>query len=128
MQFQSRKPQPSVLMRCLLQYFVFDNTGLPDGEPAKDLLMDDLEELVLPGDILIDRANMEVEAPHDDRFQIARRMESFVNKARDVRVILTFSPHALTSLSAAVLRLPTGPAHEPFTHKEDALPSGGRLG
>ena len=113
-----------MFMRCLLQYFVFDITGLPDREHARKIVVDDLEETILPADVLIDPANMEVEAPHDDRFQIARRMETFVNRVRDVRTAIAPSIHTLNR-SAAVLRLPKSSAHEPIPHQENALSSRG---
>lgn len=50
----------------------------------KQLLFDDLEELVLPADVLIDPANGDIEAPQDPRFQISKRMDVFVTKAADV--------------------------------------------
>lgn len=50
----------------------------------KQFLFDDLEELVLPADVLIDPANSEIETPQDPRFQIAKRMDTFVTKAADV--------------------------------------------
>lgn len=50
----------------------------------KQFLFDDLEELVLPADVLVDPANGEIEAPKDPRFQISKRMDAFVTKAADV--------------------------------------------
>ncbi len=50
----------------------------------KEFLFDDLEELVLPADILIDLANRDIEAPQDPRFQISKRMDAFVERAADV--------------------------------------------
>ena len=50
----------------------------------KQFLFDDLEELVLPADILIDPANGDIEAPQDARFQISKMMDAFVTKAADV--------------------------------------------
>ena len=50
----------------------------------KKFLFDDLEELVLPADILIDSANRDIEAPQDRRFQISNRMDAFVERAADV--------------------------------------------
>ena len=49
----------------------------------KQLLFDDLDELVLPADMLLDPANAEVEAPQDPRFQIARKIDAFITKAAD---------------------------------------------
>ena len=53
----------------------------------KQLLFDDLEEVVLPADLLVDPANGEVEAPQDPRFQILKRMDSFVTRAADVSFV-----------------------------------------
>ncbi len=48
------------------------------------LVHDDLEELVLPADVLLDPANGHVEAPHDPRFQIAKEIRDFVLRVGDV--------------------------------------------
>ena len=53
----------------------------------KQLLFDDLEEVVLPADLLVDPANGEVEAPQDPRFQILKRMDNFVTRAADVSLV-----------------------------------------
>ncbi len=50
----------------------------------KQLLFNDLEEISLPADILLDDANNAVEAPQDPRFQIAKQMDEFVQRAADV--------------------------------------------
>lgn len=52
------------------------------------LLHDDLEELVLPADILLDPANSDIEAPHDPRFQIAKEMRGFMLRVGDVSALL----------------------------------------
>ena len=57
----------------------------------KQLLFDDLEEVVLPADILLDPINSDVEAPHDPRFQIARKMEAFLTKLGPVNVLSTMT-------------------------------------
>ena len=54
----------------------------------KQLLFDDLEEISLPADILVDGTNSGIEAPQDPRFQIAKKMDEFVQRAADVRSIL----------------------------------------
>lgn len=46
----------------------------------KQLVLDELEETVLPGDVLVDPANGDIEAPQDPRFQIAKIMDGFVAK------------------------------------------------
>ena len=99
--FQSRKQQPCVYMRCLLQSLIFSKTQLPSPEGAKTVLFEDLRELVLPSDQALDEANDEVEAPMDDRFQIARRMETFVNHMRNVcKSVCDLSSARLTILLA----------------------------
>ena len=80
--FQARKPQPAVFVRCQLQSLVFAKTGLPDKAAVKELLYQDLAELILPVRPLLDPENAKVEVPHDDRFQIAQKMDTF---AADVR-------------------------------------------
>ncbi|KAK4691464.1 N-alpha-acetyltransferase 35, NatC auxiliary subunit, partial [Lecanoromycetidae sp. Uapishka_2] len=49
----------------------------------KQLLFDDLDELVLPADPLLDSTNADIEAPQDPRFQAAKKMDSFVLRAAD---------------------------------------------
>ena len=55
----------------------------------KQLLFEDLEEISLPADILVDDSNGDIEAPQDPRFQIAKRMDDFINKSADVSPLLT---------------------------------------
>ncbi|KAL8700157.1 MAG: hypothetical protein Q9201_005601 [Fulgogasparrea decipioides] len=81
--FQSRKPQPSVYIRCLLQSLIFHDMKVLGKITITKLIFDDLEELVLPADILIDPANGNVEAPHDPRFQIAEEMRRLVLRIGD---------------------------------------------
>ena len=50
----------------------------------KQLLLDDLEGIVLPADLLVDSANGDVEVPQDPRFQIHKRMDNFIKRAADV--------------------------------------------
>ena len=50
----------------------------------KQLLLDDLEEIVLPADSLVDPKNSDVEAPQDPRFQITKKMGDFLTRAADV--------------------------------------------
>ncbi|KAL2759451.1 hypothetical protein ACRALDRAFT_1074260 [Sodiomyces alcalophilus JCM 7366] len=81
MMFQAAKPQPLVFVRSLLQGFLFKDMQILGGMSLRQLLDDDLSILVLPGSVLLDRANDEVETPQDPRFIIAERMESFRLKA-----------------------------------------------
>ncbi|KAI9803933.1 MAG: hypothetical protein M1833_000214 [Piccolia ochrophora] len=79
--FQSRKPQPSVYIRSLLQALLFNDMNVLGRMSVKQLLFDDLAEMVLPDDVIIDPDNSLVEAPQDPRFQIAQRMEAFIARA-----------------------------------------------
>ncbi|KAI9836202.1 MAG: hypothetical protein M1819_001539 [Sarea resinae] len=78
---QSRKPQPSVYIRALLQSFLFEDLKILGQMSVKQMIFDDLAEIVLPADMLIDPQNSEVELPSDPRFQISRRMDEFVQRA-----------------------------------------------
>jgi hypothetical protein len=49
--------------------------------PVKCILFDDLKELCNPAEELLDPRNGEVEAPQSSAFQIARRMDWFVERA-----------------------------------------------
>lgn len=82
--FQARKPQPSVYIRALLQSILFGEMKILGTMSIKQILFDDLAEIVLPADILIDPQNSEVEVPKDPRFQIAKGMDIFVARAGQV--------------------------------------------
>lgn len=84
MTFQSRTPLPSVYIRCLLQSLIEDEVRNEGATSIKQFVFNDLGEIVLPANLLIDPANDLVEAPHDPRFQIARKMETFVLRAAEV--------------------------------------------
>ncbi|KAL8817087.1 MAG: hypothetical protein Q9223_004014 [Gallowayella weberi] len=81
--FQSRKPQPSVYIRCLLQSLIFHNMKALGQVTITKLIYDDLAELVLPAAILLDPANGNVEAPHDPRFHMVKEMNGFVLRVGD---------------------------------------------
>ena len=83
--FQSRKPQPSTYIRCLLTSFVNRIMLFPAGSSSRaQFFFDDLTEIVLPAPILVDVNNFHVEAPHDPRFQIGEKMAKFVTRADQV--------------------------------------------
>ena len=54
----------------------------------KELILDNLREIVLPADVLLDPSNSDVEAPQDPRFHVAKRMDNFMVTAADVSVSL----------------------------------------
>lgn len=63
----------------------------------KQLIFNDVEEIVLPADILVDSTNSDVEAPQDPRFQIARGMDDLVTRTADVRLFGTSKENLLTA-------------------------------
>ncbi|KAJ5485594.1 hypothetical protein N7539_005582 [Penicillium diatomitis] len=76
----SRKPQPSVYIRSLLQALIISDSSILGTVPVRKYLYDDLAELVLPASMLL-RANLDdVELPSDPRFRIAQVMDSFVKR------------------------------------------------
>ena len=50
----------------------------------KQLILDDLGEIVLPADKLVDPANDEIEVAQDPRFEISRRMDQFIGRVGQV--------------------------------------------
>ncbi|KAJ5919857.1 hypothetical protein N7454_009692 [Penicillium verhagenii] len=76
----SRKPQPSVYIRCLTQALIVSDMTILGAVSVKHFLFDDLAELVLPGSILLEANTDDVELPSDPRFQIARLMDGFVKR------------------------------------------------
>src|SRR5271168_5383200 len=79
--FQARKPQPSVYVRTLLQHYLFGDMVILGTMPIRQVLDDDLASTVLPASKLLDRENDKVELPHDPRFNMAMRMETFRSRA-----------------------------------------------
>ena len=72
--------------RCLIQSLILHHTVVLDQRSIKRFVFDSLQEIVLPGSILIDSANDDVEAPQDPRFQIVQKMDSFIARAADVSI------------------------------------------
>ncbi|KAF6838293.1 N-alpha-acetyltransferase 35, NatC auxiliary subunit [Colletotrichum musicola] len=79
--FQAKKPQPLIFVRTLLQSFLFKDMTILGNKSIRQLLDDDLSIVSLPGSILLDRANDDVEAPQDPRFVVAEQMEAFRQRA-----------------------------------------------
>lgn len=82
--FYIRESQPFVYIRCLLQSLIYSDLKILRKMTIKELIFEDLAELVLPADILLEHANFEIEIPDDHRFQIAKRMEAFLNRVEQV--------------------------------------------
>ena len=52
---------------------------------VQNIILNDLVETVLPADILLDKGNKEIEVVHDPRFLMAKIVDEFVTRARQVR-------------------------------------------
>ncbi|KAJ6167107.1 hypothetical protein N7470_002554 [Penicillium chermesinum] len=76
----SRKPQPSVYIRCLVQALTVSDLIILGTIPVKQLIFDDIADLVLPSSILLEANTDDVELPSDPRFQIAQHMDAFVKR------------------------------------------------
>jgi hypothetical protein len=96
----SRKPQPSIYIRCLLQALVVSNMTILGAVPVKEFLYDELAELVLPANILLEANTDEVEVPSDPRFQIAQKMDGFMKRFAQVSVHIDLDMSYLLTLTA----------------------------
>ncbi|GAB1199953.1 hypothetical protein APSETT444_009312 [Aspergillus pseudonomiae] len=76
----SRKPQPSVYIRSLVQSMILSNMMVLGAVPVKKFLYDELAEIVLPSSTLLQANTDETEMPTDPRFQIANHMDAFVKR------------------------------------------------
>ncbi|KAL2834209.1 Mak10 subunit, NatC N-terminal acetyltransferase-domain-containing protein [Aspergillus cavernicola] len=76
----SRKPQPSVYIRSLIQTIIMNKSIILGTVPVKQFLYDELAALVLPSNILLEASLDETEVPSDPRFQIAQYMDGFVRR------------------------------------------------
>ena len=65
----------------------------------KQLILGDLEEIVLPGSILVDNKNDEWEAPQHPRFQINAKMETLISRSVDVSRMSVSTPRNANSVS-----------------------------
>jgi hypothetical protein len=74
----------SVYIRCLLQTYIVNNWKVLGSTSVKQLLYDDLAELVLPSSVLLEPENDEIEVPSDPRFQISKSMEGFLTRLAQV--------------------------------------------
>lgn len=81
---QLRAPHPSVYIRCLLQSLIVKETRVFERLSVKEFVVADLEELVLPASWLIAPMAYEVEAPHDPRFEVIRKVDAFLTQAGEV--------------------------------------------
>lgn len=88
----SRKPQPSVYIRCLVQALAINDLTILGSISIKQLIFDDIAELVLPSSILLEANTDDVELPSDPRFQIARNMNAFVTRFSQVVILHLKTP------------------------------------
>ncbi|KAG8419051.1 N-alpha-acetyltransferase, non-catalitic subunit [Metarhizium acridum] len=79
--FQSKKPQPMVYVRTLLQTFLFNAMEILGSMSIRQLLDDDLSLITLPANPFLDRDNDDIEAVHDPRFVMSQQMELFRQRA-----------------------------------------------
>ncbi|KAG6021881.1 hypothetical protein E4U41_002371 [Claviceps citrina] len=79
--FLSKKPQPMVYVRTLLQTFLFNDMEILGSMSYRQLIDDNLSIITLPAHVLLDRDNDEVEAPQDPRFVMSQQMELFRQRA-----------------------------------------------
>ncbi|KAG5993260.1 hypothetical protein E4U43_003559 [Claviceps pusilla] len=79
--FQSKKPQPMVYIRTLLQTFLFNAMEILGSMSFRQLIDDNLSIITLPAHPLLDRDNDEIEATQDSRFEMSQQMELFRQRA-----------------------------------------------
>ena len=89
----------------------------------KQLLFDDLGELVLPADLLLDPANDTIEAPHDPRFQIARKMEAFISRIGPVNTCHGPTAAPAADFDIGLYQQFSSIMYEQITNETNALPS-----
>lgn len=88
----------------------------------KQLLFDDLEELVLPADLLLDLTNDTIEAPYDPRFQIARKMEAFLSRIGPVIFCHESTSAPATDFDIGLYRQFSSIMYEQIANETHALP------
>ncbi|KAJ1338554.1 N-alpha-acetyltransferase 35 NatC auxiliary subunit [Microdochium nivale] len=74
---QTRKPQPHIYIRTLLQNLLFHEMRVLGSYSIRQIIDHDLSILVLPNGKQLNRAYDDIEQPSDPRHQIAAQMEVF---------------------------------------------------
>ncbi|KAK2821761.1 hypothetical protein FQN49_007701, partial [Arthroderma sp. PD_2] len=77
---QSRKPQPSVYIRSLAQAVLLLDAQILGILPAEKFCCGSMKDLVLPCSPIFDPKNEEVEVPTSPKFQIAKQMDTFIQR------------------------------------------------
>ncbi|KAK0836795.1 N-alpha-acetyltransferase, non-catalitic subunit [Friedmanniomyces endolithicus] len=81
--FAYREPQPNTFTRAYLQAILFAGEQITEGMAFFDLMLADMRDLVLAGDVLADPQSFLVEMPSDPRHKCSRIVETFMDKAFD---------------------------------------------
>lgn len=80
--FMSQHPTPSVYIRCLLQSFLSINSLILAHHHPQNFLLTYAQYSVLPlPNPLLDPSYIQIESPHDPRFQIHQHLQHFLAKA-----------------------------------------------
>lgn len=69
--------------RAIFQDLLFAGGTVRDDVPHFDLILLDIRDLVLAGDVLVDAASFQVEVPSDPRHRCSRTIETFMDKVYD---------------------------------------------
>lgn len=93
-----------------------------DQRSIKRFVFDSLQEIILPGSILVDPANDAVEAPQDPRFQIVQKMDIFVSRAADVSLRICHFAIIKTDLRGGIFRNISCAMYESLAYAANALP------
>ncbi|TKA77374.1 hypothetical protein B0A55_03227 [Friedmanniomyces simplex] len=81
--FAYREPQPNTFARAYLQTLLFASEQIAEGMAFFDLMLADIRDLVLAGDVLADPHSFLIEIPADPRHKCSRVVEAFMDKVFD---------------------------------------------
>ncbi|KAK0946508.1 N-alpha-acetyltransferase, non-catalitic subunit [Friedmanniomyces endolithicus] len=81
--FAYREPQPNTFARAYLQTILFASEQITEGMAFFDLMLTDMRDLALAGDVLADPQSFLIEMPSDPRHKCSRIIEMFMDKAFD---------------------------------------------
>ncbi|KAK1070140.1 N-alpha-acetyltransferase, non-catalitic subunit [Friedmanniomyces endolithicus] len=81
--FAYREPQPNTFARAYLQTILFAGEQITEGMAFFDLMLTDMRDVVLAGDVLADPQSFLIEMPSDPRHKCSRMIETFMDKAFD---------------------------------------------
>ncbi|SMQ54800.1 unnamed protein product [Zymoseptoria tritici ST99CH_1A5] len=78
--FAYRDPVPNTYARATMQDVLTGENNVAGDVSHFDLMLNDLRDLVLPGDPLADPESFQIEVPTDVRHQASRLIEEFMNR------------------------------------------------